>query len=84
METATLKNKIILFEDSLWVIDSVIGDKVLMSKLESNADVEIFDMEVFKAINFDFEKARLDAVDVMNQTRYYDNQLFNEPDNIID
>ena len=82
----TIKNKVIVFEGNLYVIDEVREDqdKILMSKLESNADVLEYDLDVFRMLDFDFEQARLNAVDVMNQTRYYDNVLVKERDNVVD
>lgn len=82
MKINTLKNKIILFENDLWIIDGVYGNRLLMSKLESNSEFEEFSLsEDF--IDFDFEQARLKAVDIMNQTRYYDKYLCKEKDNKV-
>jgi len=80
------KNKIILFSNDLYIIDDVREEDelVLMSKLESNAEIEEFEFDLFEAIGFCFEEARLKAVDVMNQTRYFDNQLAKEYDNQVD
>jgi hypothetical protein len=84
MEANTIKNKIILFAGNLWIIDDVREGILLISKLESDAEVVEFDLddEIFN--EFCFEQARLDAVDVMNQTRYYDNVLSKERDNTVD
>lgn len=86
MELKILKNKAILFQSSLYVIDDVReeDDLLLMSKLESNAEIEEFDLDIFRLLDFDFENARLEAVDVMNQTRYYDNILCKEKDSVVD
>ena len=82
MELNTLKNKIILFANDLWIIDDIYADRLLMSKLESDSEIVEFDInEDFN--DFDFEQARLKAVDVMNQTRYFDNVLVKEKDNRI-
>ena len=82
--TNTIKNKIILMGGDLWTIVDVRDDLLLMSKLESNATIVEFDLNDDMFDGFCFEQARLDAVDVMNQTRYYDNQLSKEKDNVVD
>ena len=81
---STIKNKIILMGGDLWTIVDVRDDLLLMSKLESNAKIVEFDLNDDMFDGFCFEQARLDAVDVMNQTRYYDNQLSKERDNVVD
>ena len=83
IDTSTVRKKIILFEDSLWVVDDVRGEEIVMSKLEDDAEVEEFTFDYFESIKFDFEVARLDAVDIMNQVRYFDNVLSKERDNVI-
>jgi hypothetical protein len=83
MDIKTLKNKIILFEGNLWVIDQVTDSIVIMSTLESNAEILELDLNVLNDMGFDFEYARLQAVNLMNQTRYYDNSLSKEKDNVV-
>lgn len=83
IDISTVRNKIILFENELWVVDDVRGEKILMSKLESNTEIEEFSFDYFEAMEFDFETARIEAVDIMNQVRYYDNKLSKEKDNHI-
>ena len=83
IDTSTVIKKIILFENSLWVVDDVRGETIIMSQLEDDSEVEDFTFDYFESIKFDFEVARLDAVDIMNQVRYFDNVLSKEKDNVI-
>ena len=83
IDLKTLKNKVILFGGSLWIVDDIRDECLLMSKLESGAEMEEFDFEVFDMLKFDFEDARLKAVDVMNQVRFFDNVLTKERDNVV-
>ena len=80
---STVRKKIILFENSLWIVDDIRGETIIMSKLEDDSEVEDFTFDYFESIKFDFEMARLDAVDIMNQVRYFDNVLSKEKDNVI-
>ena len=83
IDISTVRKKIILFENNLWIVDDVRGETIIMSKLEDDSEVEDFTFDYFESIDFDFETARLDAVDVMNQVRYFDNVLVKEKDNVI-
>jgi hypothetical protein len=83
IDTSTVRKKIILFENELWVVDDVYTDTILMSKLESDSEVEEFGFDYFESIKFDFEMARIDAVNIMNQTRFFDNVISKEKDNVV-
>lgn len=83
VDISTVRKKIILFENSLWIVDDIFGETIFLSKLESDAEFEEFSLDYFESIKFDFEVARLDAVDIMNQVRYYNNVLSKEKDNVI-
>jgi hypothetical protein len=87
-----IKNKVILLNGNLVIVDDIRLDegKILISKLESNAEIEEINlsdldvvMEGLQILDFDFEQARLKAVDIMNQTRYFDNHLSKERDNSV-
>ena len=80
---STIKNNIILLGGDLWIIVDVRDNLLLMSKLESNAAIVEFDLNDDMFNEFCFEQARLDAVDVMNQCKYYFDALSKEKDNII-
>lgn len=79
----TVRKKIILFENELWVVDDIRNETIIMSKLESDSEIEEFSFDYFKSIKFDFEVVRIDAVNIMNQTRYYDNRVVKENDNVV-
>lgn len=83
IDTSTVRNKIILFEDDLWIVDDVRGEVIVMSKLEADAEIEEFSFDYFESIDFNFEAARISAVDIMNQVRYYDNVVSKQKDNLI-
>jgi hypothetical protein len=83
MDILNFKNKVLLFKGNLWIIDDIIDDVVIMSKLESGAEYIEIEIKSLIESNIDFEQSRLDAINVMNQTRYFDNVLSKENDNII-
>ena len=76
-------NKIILYEGDLVTIDLVDDTFVYIRKLESDAELVEVSRYWLEQDRFDFGIARRQAVDVMNQTRYYDNKIKHERGNPV-
>jgi len=76
-------NKIILYQGDLVTVDAVDDAIVYFRKLESDGEVIEASLYWLERDTFSFEQARREAVNVMNQTRYYDNIIKKEPNNTL-
>lgn len=82
-ELKQYKGKIILIKNNLIVVDEINDEFILLSKLESNPKYYCVTYDLLNQMNIDFEQARLNAVNIMNQTKYYNENIEKEKDNII-
>jgi hypothetical protein len=76
-------NKIILYEGDLITIDAIDDGFIYYSKLESDSELESASICWLESDKFDFEVARIQAVNIMNQTRYFDNKIKKETGNPV-
>jgi hypothetical protein len=76
-------NKIILYQGDLVTVDAVDDVLVYLRKLESDGEVIEASLYWLERDTFSFEEARIKAVNVMNQTRYYDNIVKKEMNNPV-
>ena len=76
------KNKIILLFGSLYTVDDIREDegKIIVSKLESDSQAEEI---LINDLDVDLYDAREQAVEIMNEIKYYENVVEKQTDNPV-
>jgi len=76
------KNKIVLLFGSLYTIDDIREDEgmIIVSKLESDSQAEEI---LINDLDVDLYDAREQAVEIMNEIKYYENVVEKQTDNPV-